>query len=249
MSRATRAAAAGGEAEWLEIRESPLAAAYVAELRTLAVGIIETANAIFEATPPAEVGRSYIKVDPPLMRRLLGLIGEAARVAALLTPHRSPRGIQATELVRRRAEWLRGDVLGGLELEAILDAAVRHSLEHFDEYLDDAAQGALSRGAPSLLPMDMIVGRRGTFSELNTAGTTLMFRVYIADEALFVNCGREIRVDKLATEARAIVDRLVERFGSPPGDGSLMFVLPERDRRPPGGYAAALAGDIESPSP
>jgi hypothetical protein len=48
-----------------------------------------------------------------------------------------------------RCERVRWNVLEGIELEEILKSGVRNSIEHFDEYLDDAYVKATRHKIPS----------------------------------------------------------------------------------------------------
>jgi hypothetical protein len=160
---------------------------------------------------------SYIKVNAGLHQRLYGVLGAAAKISALIS-ERPRRKQQQSEVQHqtliRRARWLRS-LLAGLSLSSVTATKVRHTVEHFDEYLDDAARQC-SNGSiplPAALPVDMVVGHRDLVPQLllgtKVPGATVYnLRVYVADERIFINCDKEIDVGLLHDECAAIQARL-----------------------------------------
>jgi hypothetical protein len=203
---------------WRRILASPLSSAYVFEVHAVAADIVERADRVFTQAPRPPRGESYIRVDHGLMADLMALTNAAARLKALLTdrPRNKTESVTQFELRRRRVAWLREEILSGLKIEILLETGVRHSLEHFDEFLDRTALAAVDERLPmpALIPLDMAVGRRSTLSQFATRGARLhvkYLRVFIASERVFVNADREVNIEKLRVECRRIVRRLNQR--------------------------------------
>ncbi len=126
------------------------------------------------------------------------------------------------------------DLLDGQSTDAILQAQVRNSLEHFDEYLDETAlRSSMAQIArPTLFPIDMTLGRDGSLQQF-TEGVVYPVRVYLAEERTFVNCGKRIDVGAIALECQTIAEHLVElspqlakeNEPSSEGRGSSMLVV------------------------
>jgi hypothetical protein len=222
---------------WRRIVLSPLRAVYLEELHDLAATVVHLAEEVFLVAPKPPKGgpESYLKVDHDLMTKLYFLLGAAARIRALLTERarRKDQSAKQHAIQIRRAAWLRDEVLNGIKLSEILSPKVRHSLEHFDEYLDDTGILFLERRipTPALMPIDFAIGRRNTLEQFQVANQrphVYFLKVYIASERVFVNCGHEISIQKLHTECRRIAKRLrplVPPAPSPSERGSQMLVV------------------------
>ncbi len=222
---------------WASIAKSPLAGAYITEAYWLATNVVRRAEEVFRsAKSPGKPAESYIKVDHDLTTTLTTLLGEAVRLKSLLTERPRNRNQTDTqyEIQVRRARWMRDELLKGVKVKALLDANVRNSLEHFDEYLDEIAirchDGAIPR--PTSVPLDVSVGRRKTFERFPIGGKqphVENLRVYVAADKLFVNAGREINIRALQDEARRIMKRLEALVPTddehPEQRGSSVFIL------------------------
>jgi hypothetical protein len=129
------------DAIWRSISNSPLISIYTTELYWLARNVAARAEALFEEAKPASDGHSYIQVNHNLLTNAVHLLGDSARIKALITPSRKSNDeSQIKYQIRlRRTAWLRNTILEGIQLKCISDAKVRHSLEHFDEYIDETA--------------------------------------------------------------------------------------------------------------
>jgi hypothetical protein len=217
---------------WSSIGASPFASIYIDELYRLARQVVTLAEAVFDATPRGRAD-DRIQVDHKIMQDLFTLLGSAARIASILKTPGHRRGDQTDEefeVQRRRATWLREHVLNGVRLSAVLAPKVRHTLEHFDEYLDEAALGfATHRTAtPSLVPIDFVVSRRRVLEALarhRGEHNVFFMRVFIASERVFVNCGHDISIEALRVECRRIVKRLAPARGDREEGGSSMLVI------------------------
>lgn len=85
------------------------------------------------------------------------------------------------------------------------------TLEHFDEYIDATDIRCYQRqiSLPALLPLDFSMGHRRSLEQFqDEKGSTYSVRVYLSDERVFVNCGREINIGQIYEECCAIRDRL-----------------------------------------
>lgn len=227
---------AGYDALWDAIASSPFGTTYIGELHSLAAEVAALADDVFAAAPKPKTADDFLKVDHALMRKLFTLLGVAARISAMLTerPRRKDQSARDHEVLKRRARWLRDEVLRGVKLERIFEAKVRHTLEHFDEYIDETAIKYATRRlpTPSLAPVDMVVSRRRTlqrFAIQQKVPHCYFMRVYIAAERTFVNCEREISIQALRDECRRIAKRLTpyvpEPDAKPDARGSSILVI------------------------
>jgi hypothetical protein len=119
-----------------------------------------------------------------------------------------------------------------IELGPVLNGAARNSIEHFDEYVDDAAlesyRNVIPR--PTLFAVDMLLSTRGLLEQFHVGDarpTTYFIRAYIADERLFSNCRRELQLDPLRECCSAIrkrVEPLLPDFAREQQGGSMLVV-------------------------
>lgn len=201
---------------WDAIEQSPLFGVYVSELYWLAADVVRVAEGLFESTVVGpDDGTDFIGVDAELHGQLYVLLGDAAKIRALIQDRtkRRDQSAVAYALQKRRTAALRS-LLGSLELTTTLSAHVRHSLQHFDERLDRAAVQIADGTAPLPLhvPFNMVISRRRALLTLrgtNSPSPKLFpLRVFIADERIFMNAGDEIDVGSLCAECREIKTRL-----------------------------------------
>ena len=221
---------------WFGIRNSPIAGLYLSELHGIADAVVQGTETVFDRVRTSEGDAAYIQVDQGVSGILVDAVTNAARIRSLLVARPRDRSESAVtfELRARRAAWLREEVLQGVRLNIVLGASVRNTLEHFDEYIDDLARRAAKKQIPTpiLVPVDFLMshGRTLDFLLQRSGGIVRPLRGYYADERLFVNAGREVNVDALNAECRAIRDRVAEHLPrgvlEEPG-GSAMYVLTE----------------------
>lgn len=216
---------------WQAIQRSPFLGVYISELYWLAKQVEEDTTRIFDDTPPpTRPGEGYIRVDHALHGRILAVLLAAARVRALLRARNRDGSRTQQEVLVRRIAALR-QVLDGVDLTQVLDGAARNSIEHFDEYLDDAAiqsyRGEIPR--PTLFAVDMLLNTRSVLRQFDVRGerpTIYFVRAYIADERVFSNCGRELRMEPLrdcCSLIRQQVEPLLPEFARERG-GSMLVV-------------------------
>jgi hypothetical protein len=217
---------------WQAIQRSPFIGVYISELYWLAKQVEEDTTRIFDDTPrPPRPGEGYIRVDHELHGRILAVLLAAARIRALLRP-RSRDGPRAQrEVLTHRTAALR-QVLDGIDLAPVLDGAARNSIERFDEYVDEAAiqsyRGVIPR--PTLFAVDMVLSTRSVLRQFDVGRerpTTYFIRAYIADERVFSNCGRELRLEPLrdcCSTIRQRVEPLLPDFAREERGGSMLVV-------------------------
>jgi hypothetical protein len=221
---------------WQRILRSPLASAYTTELYWLARNTVDACEVIFADAPtPPDAASSYIKVDHDLPAKVHQVVNNAARIRALVTtdrPRTSQHSAGQYAIQQARTRWLK-DSLAAVPLSETLRAGVRHTLEHFDEYLDKTAL-KFSKQPPTgrvLLPLDVALGRESTLDQFSEGGTVYPLRVYLAEERTFVNCGKRVDIGAIHIECSALVSFLAAEVpalaeqDSGEGRGALMFVL------------------------
>lgn len=198
---------------WDGISRSPFMRIYVGELYWLSRSVADELGGIFEETPaPVRTDRGYIRVDRALHERILRVLNSAARIRSLIRNRKSQGSRGQREVLTRRAAALRS-LLADMDLDSVLDAAARNSVEHFDEYLDGTAikssRGVIRR--PTLFAVDMVISQRDLLEQFHIGDlipTTYSIRTYIADERVFSNCGRELNLERLRSCCEGICARL-----------------------------------------
>ena len=124
---------------WDAIWRSPFMGVYIGELYWLASHVEEDVTQVFTDAPAqAQGGESYVRVDHALHGRILAALLAAARIRALVRSRERQGSRGQREVLARRTSTLRG-LLDEIDLGPILEAATRHSIEHFDEQIDSVA--------------------------------------------------------------------------------------------------------------
>jgi hypothetical protein len=219
---------------WDAIARSPLFTIYLHELHWLASEVVRRAEALFEQTPPPEPGFDYIRVDPALHGEIYALLGDAAKIRLLVTSRAKRRGQsdELHEILVRRAEAL-SNLISGLSLETICSADARHSVEHFDERIDQTALGAYrdTIERPVNIPLDLVVWSRAAWEVLRGTveprPTIYPLRVYVASERLFLNAEAAIDLSALRDECSVVRDRLASAMPDPSERGAFVVVITE----------------------
>ena len=209
----------------------PLSSLYFHELLWLITGICTNCETIFRETDPPTDGH-FIKVDPEIHARIAMILTNAANVKKLLTaPAEKPKG-QKAELFNaheERAEGLR-TALKDIELVEMFNVKVRNSIEHFDQYLDEANMDLLAATSPPA----PLAAYNMTFSSWDLmTPRPYPVRLYVADERKFYNLKHSVDLGKLYEEASAVRNRLLT---TPPiagmQPGGLMVTLGPRPADP-----------------
>ncbi len=203
---------------------SKLFSLYIYELWWLSSGIVSKTDSIFEKTKIPETGH-YIQVDPEIHSLISQSLTDAANIKKLIiTPSAKLNGESS---LRYKFRKNRGAILksltSGLELDEILNSKVRNTLEHFDEYLDEANIELDTKTAPA--PM---AAYNMTISSWEATTPRLHpIRLYVSSERTFHNLKWSISLQKLHDEALRIKQLCDEIISKTPGDspGGLMIPL------------------------
>lgn len=221
--------------------------AYIYELRWLAADVVRRLDAVFEQTPPPPTaGSDYLKADPALHSEIYAALGDAAKIRALITerPKRRNQTQREHKVLVQRARTLSA-FLSGLSIEAICSPDARHSVEHFDERIDQTAINAFDDtiAKPINIPLDVAVWSRGAFDMLKGTQTPrpgiYPLRIYVASERRFLNADAELDLGSLRDECAAVRDRLAPTVPDTTQRGGFVVVLTESsfEEREPGGVS------------
>ena len=205
------------ENQWDRISRSAWRGVYLNELYWLSRETSELCDAVFQAVvPPPSAHESFVQIDHEVHNKIYRALNNAARINSLIKDRPRKMGSQSAgqyEIQRQRVRWLTA-ILDGIVIQELRSSRVRHSLEHFDEFIDETALKSIRGGIPmpTFFPLDMVLGRESTMQDftVNHMGATHTYplRVYLAEEQVFINCGKRINLADVATECRAIAERV-----------------------------------------
>ncbi len=209
----------------LKVEETKLFALYIHELWWLSHAIKTKTEKLFtEATVP-ETGYA-LQVSPELHSLIASVLSDAANLKKLIvTPSARLDGESGSQyrLRKARAEALKKLVVG-IPLAELLNAKVRNTLEHFDEYLDEANLAVTNAKTPPsrMAAYNMVLSHWEVFSP-----RVYPIRVYISSERKFYNMKWSVDLGAMNAEASAIVARLLALpdFSDKEGPGGLMLPL------------------------
>lgn len=176
---------------WRRIENSLFKDLYLHETKVLLVLGIEAAHRLIELAP-RDVG-SVLKVHREISIQGGHLISAAGRLQSLLfsAPRAKNESAKRFELRERRAKWLREKVFAGIDVAILDDRAVRNSIEHFDDRLDEIAEKAIDGrfDYPLHVVSDVALGYDGILGFLKEVKTppktTQYIRTYVADSQTF----------------------------------------------------------------
>ena len=188
------------------VNNSLLSPMYLLELWLLADNVREQCEKIFQIT---QIGpdQSFLRVSKEVHGLIASLLSNAANIKKLLDTRVSRKKGEnktAYAMRQRRSKALR-DILNGIELEFLLDSKVRNTLEHFDEYLDEANGFVTVKGHPTatLAVSNMVLSHWDSMAGENI----YPIRVYIVNERKFYNMKWSIDLGKIYAESLLIVER------------------------------------------
>lgn len=212
----------------LKPEETTLFSLYIHELWWLANGICKKTERLFTEAKIPDDGY-VIQVSPDLHSLIASVLSEAANLKKLLvTPSAKLNGESGRQYRLRRARSAAlNQVLDGIHLSELLNAKVRNTLEHFDEYLDEAnLKLSEAKNPPSpMAAYNMILSHWEAFDP-----RVYPIRLYISEERKFYNMKWSVDLDAMNKEASAIAERLKTYMGTAEeGPGGLMLHLAEPD--------------------
>jgi len=208
----------------IKLEDTKLVTLYVHELWWLANGIREKTNRLFSEAKVPQSGY-VIQVSPELHSLIASTLSDAANIKKLLiTPSARLNGESGRQARLRKARTaMLNQMLNGVQLTELLNSKVRNTLEHFDEYLDEAnitISEAKNPPAP-LAVYNMVLSH---WEAINPR--VYPIRLYISSERKFYNMKWCVDLDAINKEASAIADRLVNHMGAAnEGPGGLMLHL------------------------
>lgn len=208
----------------LKPEETKLFSLYVHELWWLANGIREKTGRIFSKAKVPEQGYA-IQVDPQLHSLIASALSDAANLKKLLvTPTARLNGESGRQYrLRRGRAAVLNKMLEGLQLNELLNAKVRNTLEHFDEYLDEANLSiSEAKNPPSpMAAYNMVLSSWDVFDP-----RVYPIRLYISSERKFYNMKWSVDLDAMHKEASLVAERLKNSIGAAEeGPGGLMLRL------------------------
>lgn len=209
----------------IKFEDTKLFSLYFHELRWLAHSIQTKSEKLFGEAKVPEEG-DVIQVNPELHSLIAAILSDAANLRKLIvTPHTrlgSESGRQF-RLRKARAAALRA-AIKGIELVELLNSKVRNTLEHFDEYLDEANIAVSEAKAPPspMAAYNMVLSRMEVFTP-----PVYPVRLYISSERKFYNMKWSVNIDAMHKEASAVVDRLANSdvFGQMESPGGILVPL------------------------
>ncbi|KOG92652.1 hypothetical protein AL345_14765 [Aeromonas caviae] len=209
----------------LKLEDTKLLTLYFQELWWLARGVKTKAERLFsEATVP---DTGYVmQVNADLHSLIASLLSDATNLKKLvITPDTRLRGESGPQFRLRKARALElKKVITGIELTEMLNVKIRNSLEHFDEYLDEANLSISTAKSPPA-PIALYNILLSHWEVTNPRAYPI--RVYVSSERKFYNMKWSVDIGKIHQESTAIVERLSAYLGfaDPEGPGGMIIPL------------------------
>lgn len=201
---------------------------YFHELWGLAESISKKCEEVFAACPTPKDG-GYIKVDPALHSTIASLLGEAANLKKMLAIPEKIGFKETSEQFAFRVERTKvlNEALGYPPLVEISRVEARHSVEHFDQYLD--------RASLSLKPSDSSESGLALYNMVLSSWKvfdkkSFPLKLYVADERKYFNLELAADLNALSMECADLIARIRTIGAFKDGDG-------------PGGLMVRVAGD------
>ena len=123
----------------MELAHTKFAALYYHELWWLSLSIVEKCEALFEKATVPESGY-LLQVDPKIHSTIASLLSDAANIKKLVVTQDAKLKGENGERFKLRKERSKelSSFIQSLGVTELLNHKVRNTLEHFDEYLDEA---------------------------------------------------------------------------------------------------------------
>lgn len=186
----------------MEFADTKLCALYYYELFWMSVSIVNKCSKIFEMAIVPERGYS-IQINPEIHSLIASVLSDATNMKRLFVTQsvklNGENGAKHKLRMARAREILQ--FLAPLKITEILNSKVRNTLEHFDEYLDDANY--------SLSKKPMGAGRAAynvVISHWEVTDPRLFpIRLYVSSERKFYNMKWNVDIGLIFREAQSIV--------------------------------------------
>jgi len=209
----------------ISLENTKLYTLYFHELWWLSNSICQKCENVFKETQILDNGM-LLQVNPTVHSLIASLLSDASNIKKLIdTPAGKLRGESSAQarLRKERAKVLK-DTIESVELTEILNHKVRNTLEHFDEYLDEANL-KFSRELQTSSPM---AAYNMVFSHWEVTNPRVYpVRLYISSERKFYNLKWNVDIGKIYEEATAILSELkkLPEFSQQKELGGLMVRL------------------------
>jgi hypothetical protein len=189
----------------MEFPDTKLFALYYHELWWLSNSVVRNCEEIFSKTI-IPVDGYMIQVDPEIHSKISSLLSDAANIKKLVyTPDVKLKGENGErfKLRKARASALLATI-EALEVKELLNHKVRNTLEHFDEYLDEANY-KISRSARlnTMAAYNMVISHWEVVEP-----RMYPLRLYVTSERKFYNMKWEVDIGLIYKEAQLIVAEL-----------------------------------------
>jgi hypothetical protein len=191
----------------MELAETKLVGLFYHELWWLSNGVVKKCEEIFEKAKVPEHGY-MIQVDPELHSTIASILSDAANIKKLIRTSIAKQNGENGERFKLRKERARelSQTLGSLPLDELLNHKVRNTLEHFDEYLDEANYN-ISKNQPvgTIAAYNMVISHWEV-----TSPRVYPIRLYVSSERKFYNMKWKVDIGLMKIEAELIVKKLNE---------------------------------------
>lgn len=205
----------------MELAETKLAILFYQELWWLSNSIVTRCESIFATAKIPDQGY-VIQVDHELHSKIASVLSDAANIKKLIvTPGVKLKGENGArfKLRKERGQQL-SHIVAPLNLREILNHKVRNTLEHFDEYLDEANYDLSTK--PDLGTMaayNIVISHWEIMSP-----RIYPIRLYVSSEKKFYNMKWEVDIGEIHKEAKSIVTMLSQFPAfSDSGPGGMML--------------------------
>lgn len=193
--------------EEIKIEDTALATVYLSELYSLAFFIRKKCQSLFDNTKSENDGSYYIFAKPEIINDISSILTDAANLKKLITTSPIKKDREKTisfKFRKSRSEFLMS-LLNGIELTEILNVKIRNTLEHFDEYLDNANIDITLNGSKGY---NVAICNIALSSRHAMQGNIYPLRFYIADEKVYHNFKWQVDIGLIHEEACSIITLL-----------------------------------------
>ncbi|WP_223530606.1 hypothetical protein [Pseudomonas sp. GL-R-19] len=204
----------------MELAHTKLATLYYHELWWLSLSIFEKCEKIFRDATLPESGY-ILEVNPKLHSTIASLLSDAANIKKLVATSdvkaNGENGVRF-KLRKERAKEL-SEFISSLNIKELLNHKVRNTLEHFDEYLDEANYDLSKKPFQGRMAVyNMIISH---WEAMNPR--VYPIRLYVSSEKKFYNMKWSVDIGLIHSEAKSIVDKLVLEIFPGQEPGGLML--------------------------
>ncbi|MFE4112268.1 hypothetical protein [Kosakonia sp. YIM B13611] len=175
---------------------------YLHELWWLTESIKKRCEELFQATPLPEQGY-YFKIDYNIHSLINDILSDAANLKKLITiPKKQTKdeSFRQFQVHIERSKYLQ-DKIKGIQISELKSVKVRNTLQHFDEYLDEANIEA-SEGRLTAHKMAVYNFVMSHWEAVNPRPYPI--RLYICSEKTYHNMKASVNLDRIYREASAI---------------------------------------------